>query len=413
MSAPLFKSEFPDVSSKEWMDKIVQDLKGKPYDDLSWEIDDSTIVDPFYTIQRSSPLDETIHDKILHQLKASSWNIIQDLSKQSKEEIKKAWASDVSIIQLNEEDVLENRSDIQCSIYTKNKLKDIGSNYKLVSLLCDPITAWISGKTSDLTLDLITDEKIRLAASSIPFHNAGANDFDEVALLLAELNEYLHFLNESNIKSKELIIEVSAGINFYSSIAKIRAIRILFDQLLHHYPKLFISYTLQVSTSSYYNSHIDEHTNLLRHSTMALSAAIAGADGIKVFPFSAPNALSLRMARNIQHLLKEESYMDKVADMMAGSYFMEELTRIFMDKIWNSFRQIEDDGGLIAGLKIGKIKEKLAAQHEERVQKYIENEQTMIGVNKYASAESQNSHQEDPIDDRAWILPSLTLSKYL
>lgn len=415
MSIPLFKSEFPDVSSMEWMDKIVHDLKGKPYDNLSWKIDDSTTIDPYYTIERSSELDEKIHAEILSQLKKSSWNIIQNLAGQPKEEIKKALDSDVSIIQVNQYDNLENRPEIQCKLYAKDKLKDIISKYPLINVLNDPISSWISGKTSDLDLTLITEKNVRIVVSSVPFHEAGAGDFEEMALLLSALNEYLHFLNKSNAKSKELIIELSTGINFYSSIAKIRACRILINQLLNHYPELSLSFTLQVSTSNYYNSHIDEHTNLLRHTTMALSAAIAGTDGIRVEPFMKTNSLSLRMARNIQHLLKEESYMDKVADMMAGSYFMEELTLVFTDKIWNAFRSIEDDGGLIANLKSGKIKEKLAIQHSKRVKKYQDKEKTMIGVNKYTSdsKEIENSLKNDEAEDKPWILPSLTLSKYI
>lgn len=415
MDKSLFKADFPEVSSREWMDKIVKDLRGKSLDSLQWKIDDSTIMEPYYTIHRNKEYDDPIHQTIIEQLRYNSWNIIQDLRDKNQEEVKKALTSDTTIIQLNAEDQIVNDAAIQCFIKDKSSLDSIKSKFNNINYLCSPLNDWINGVNAILDFSLLSENDLSIHLSSAAFHDAGADDFEEIGLLLASLNEYLHELNENNIRSKNIQVELCTGINFYSSIAKIRATRILIDQLLHLYPKLDISITLNAATSAYYTSHKDKHNNLLRHTTMALSAVIAGVDGLLVHPFEESNSFSLRMARNIQHILKEESYMDKVDDMMAGSYFFEELSIVFMDKAWNAFRKLEDEGGLIVNMRNGSVKKTLENQHSKRVSEYKDGTRTMIGINKYLPSENeQGSIDQTHLNSNSpWVLPTLTLSKFI
>jgi methylmalonyl-CoA mutase len=414
MNNSLFESDFPPNSSKEWMDKIVKDLRDKPYDSLNWHIDDVTVMDPYYTIQRNRDLDQVFHNVISAQLKSASWQIIQDLQNSSQEEINKALSSDVDIIQVNEHDPFLDKAAVQCFVSSKASLDSILYKYNNISILINPINEWISGSKPSFDPQLIKEDKTIIHLSSAAFHEAGADDFEEISLLLGAFNEYLHQLKKEGIKHKEFIIELSVGINFYLSIAKIRAIHILIEQLLAYYQDLNVDFTIRAKTSGYYTSHKDEHTNLLRHTSMALSAVIAGVDGLNVQPFEKANSLSLRMARNIQHILKEESYMDKVEDMISGAYFFEELTLTFIDKAWDAFRKIEDSGGFVALMATGEIKEMLQRSHLDRVEKYKSKEATMIGVNKYLSPDEEVIDiPVDPIRTEAWVLPRLTLSLYI
>lgn len=412
MSNTLFESDFPALSSKDWMDKIVKDLKGIPISKLIWKLDNNTIIDPYYTIERDRDLDAPIHNSILGQLKNSSWNIIQDLSGAGPNEIEKAKASNISIIELHESDELFNDSTVYCFVTSKQSLESIKSKYNNINILINPIDFWMLGKSKELDLHLTKENPSTIHLSSSVFHNAGADEFTELSLTLAALNEYLHYLKENSIDSKNIILNISCGINFYTSIAKLRAFRILVDQLLTNYDFTNLSFTFNASTSSYYNAHKDQYTNLLRHTTMALSAVIGGADGVNVLPFEEESSLSYRMARNIQHLIKEESYMDKVEDMMAGSYFFEELTMTFMDKSWNQFLKIEDKGGLISCMRSGYIKSILEEQHNTRVEKYRSDQATMIGVNKYTIDDVESSKSTKKSENTPdWVLPSHTLSK--
>ena len=107
--------------------------------------------------------------------------------------------------------------------------------------------------------------------------------------------------------------------------------------------------------------------------------------------------------------------MDKVQDMMAGSYFIEELSITFIDKAWGEFQNIERMGGLIKGLESGAIKEKIQLQHSERVVRINKEESTMIGVNKFMSLDDEKTNIiEHPIkDDHPWIITPITLSTNL
>jgi len=144
---------------------------------------------------------------------------------------------------------------------------------------------------------------------------------------------------------------------------------------------------------------------------MGLSAVFGSCDGLKITPFDKGSPLSYRMARNIQHLLKEEAYIDKVQDMMAGSYFIEELTLTFIDKVWESFREMEDRGGFISISRSGEIKKEIIKQHKKRVEGYKNLDSTMIGVNKFTLSDDDNSEEiEESNANHPWILPSITLS---
>ena len=85
----------------------------------------------------------------------------------------------------------------------------------------------------------------------------------------------------------------------------------------------------------------NENTNMIRATTMALSAVSGGVDTLDVLPSDYRNSpFGRRIARNVQHLLKMESYMDKVSDPSAGSYYIEQLTETIATKAWEKFQQM-------------------------------------------------------------------------
>jgi methylmalonyl-CoA mutase len=82
------------------------------------------------------------------------------------------------------------------------------------------------------------------------------------------------------------------------------------------------------------NAHADEHANMIAAATQALSAAVAGVHSLGVRPANnGSDAFHRRIARNVQHLLQMESGVDRVGDPAAGSYFLEKLTRMFVDAV--------------------------------------------------------------------------------
>lgn len=416
MSEALFESDFDRISNIQWMDKIVKDLKGGSFEKLNWNLDEHTLIEPFYTIERNKDFDTPIHQEIISKIVNPSWKIIQNINAASSEEYEKALDSGVDVIQVNEKQFLLNKPSFRCSVSSKQSLKSIKSKYSKIRLVTNPINHWVNGDSPKLNLELLNEKGIEIGVSGLAFHNAGADDFLESALILSSLNEYLHYLKSSDPKSLEnrkISIEIAIGINFYLGIAKIRAIRILMSQLLKEYALKNLSISINAVTSPYYNSHKDRYTNLLRHTTMGLAAVIGNVDGLIITPFEKENPFSNRLARNIQHLLKEESYMDKVMDMMSGSYFMEELTLTFIDKTWNEFLRIEEEGGFINNMRNGSIKVQINKQHSDRLAKINSEKRTMIGVNKYQieNEEIVDNEADKPASKEPWVLDPITLSK--
>jgi methylmalonyl-CoA mutase len=128
---------------------------------------------------------------------------------------------------------------------------------------------------------------------------------------------------------------------------------------------------LHACSGMWNKSVYDPYVNVLRLTTECMSAAIGGANAITILPFTnsykPADEFSSRIARNIQIILKEESYLDKVVDPSAGSYYIESLTDEIAQMAWNQFKKIEEVGGMLAVMENGLLKkdiEKVAAQRD-------------------------------------------------
>jgi methylmalonyl-CoA mutase len=84
----------------------------------------------------------------------------------------------------------------------------------------------------------------------------------------------------------------------------------------------------------------NENTNMIRATTMALSAVTGGVDTLNVMTADHKgSAFHRRMARNVQHLLKMECYLDRITDPAAGSFYIEQLTAKIAETAWQKFKQ--------------------------------------------------------------------------
>ncbi len=119
-------------------------------------------------------------------------------------------------------------------------------------------------------------------------------------------------------------------------LAKLRAIRILFAQLLKKHggsedTSCFIHAITKLS-----KTEEKDYTNMLRVTTRAMSAVLGGCDSLEVVPFDGEESdFSLRIARNVQLILQGESYLDKIVDPAAGSYYVETLTTKIVESVSN------------------------------------------------------------------------------
>ncbi|MEE1093325.1 MAG: methylmalonyl-CoA mutase family protein, partial [Bacteroidales bacterium] len=226
------------------------------------------------------------------------------------------------------------------------------------------------------------------------FNNAGASIVQELAYTLAAANDYLYNLTQKGIPAHSVgyrtVFAFATGSNYFMEIAKLRAARLLWTKIMEQYaPKCETAYQLHIHTeSSFYNKTIyDPYVNMLRTTTETMSAAIAGADSISVYPFDVAykkaDEFSTRIATNQQILLKEESYLDKVVDPAAGSYYIESLTNAIAEKAWEMFKEIEDKGGFVEAIKAGLVQDAIAATAAKRAKDVAMRKTTILGTNQY------------------------------
>jgi methylmalonyl-CoA mutase len=246
---------------------------------------------------------------------------------------------------------------------------------------------WHANKEKDLS---ILDGLKHVPVNVSLYQEAGANTVNELAIGLAHLNEYFTYLSEKkNLKKQPLHFIFSVGSDFFTEIAKFRAFRKLVALLQEQY-SVNLPIHIHVQTSLINKSALDSYTNMLRTTTEAMSAVIGGCDSLAVLPFNEQldevSDFSSRISRNQQHILKEESYLNKVADMASGSYYIETLTEELCEHAWEQFKMIESKGGFILCLESNFIQDLISKDAEHFKSQVKEGKMILVGVNKFQNA---------------------------
>jgi methylmalonyl-CoA mutase len=408
-------NEFSPTNAEDWKARLEKDLKGITFDALSVKDRNDITIHPFYT-------HEDIDVVNIAGRTQPGWSICEHIivedavtaNKQALEALNNG-ANGLCFILTKEVDAATLLHEIElpyiytcfdvngCNAFTEKLQEYLNSkNWSLADMECfvsnDFIGnylesgVWGNNFESDSQSFLSgfeTTKQINIQAAL--FQNAGSNSITELACVIAQVNEYLHLLDASNkIASLQKIqITIATDTNFYEQIAKLRALRNVLQLLLEQYG-LHTPLHLNVETSNIYRSPFDSYSNLLRDTLAGMAAVLGGCNSLYIHPFNEtlemPTAFSKRMSRNQQLIFKEESYLDKVADVAAGSYYIEQLTAQLSQKAWEAFKQTEADGGLIASFEKGKLKQAIENQAQQLILEYKEGKRVLIGVNKFPNA---------------------------
>jgi methylmalonyl-CoA mutase len=206
--------------------------------------------------------------------------------------------------------------------------------------------------------------------------------------------------------------QFSVGSSYFMEIAKLRAARMLWSKIIEAWSEkaaLNNAMFIHTNTSSWNQTVYDPYVNILRGATESMSAVIGGTDSLTVRPYDAPFRLadqfSNRIARNTQIVLKEESYLDKVIDPGAGSYYIEKLTATLMEGAWELFIQVEDTGGFHKSLMDGFIQDAVRESAESRMKNLATRRNIMVGTNQYPNLLEEMSAEIGDIPPPAKRLP--------
>ena len=228
-------------------------------------------------------------------------------------------------------------------------------------------------------------------------HNAGASEAQELGFILSCALTYFKWADEADIDlditATKIEICVSSSQNQFASIAKIRALRQLWAELLDGLGIKQSAAYIYAETSHRMVTKSDPWVNLLRSTVACFSAGIAGANQIGILPMSAAIGLSpsfdRRLARHMQTILIEESHLAAVTDPSHGSGYIENLTHEITQKAWENFQTTQRSGGLISNLLAGNIQQQIKLVSKRRTQDYKDGKLCLVGTSEFLNQDEE------------------------
>lgn len=438
--------EFPPVSTEEWEEVIKKDLRGADYKEkLKWDTGEGIDILPFY--RKEDLKDGRVKEPIRADLKDNKWSICcavfdQDVAQANKTALN-ALQRGADALQF--EIKIKSTSgmlggDLEgTSVQTQQEfntlLRDIkpeSTGLIFDSAMASPIMlamlknmqdsnltqpeisavfsydpyAYIAQKgqlpkREDLLVNEIIDlvrntqsaENIRpLCADARLWHNTGGTIVQELGLSLSAASEYMALLTDNGLDAVtaagSINFMTATGSKYFPEIAKFRALRLLWNQLLDAYDvKKEIPAYVHAETSVWNKTVFDPYVNMLRSTTEGMSAAIGGIDSLTIHPFDRvfeqPDDFSERIAKNTQIIMQEEAYFDKVTDPAAGSYYIEKLTDKIAGEAWTLFQEIEQEGGLLKSLRNGTVQTSIESVQKQRDREIATRGRIFVGTNQY------------------------------
>ena len=228
--------------------------------------------------------------------------------------------------------------------------------------------SWIAKSVEIVNITAPLPRYRSISVTGNMINDAGAYSYQELGYALSYGNQVLSALIENGVDpstaAKKIKFEFGVGSNYFMEIAKFRAARWLWANIVGAYKapchhecdnkaddgtcRCAAKMNIHATTSQFNQSLYDPYVNLLRTQTEAMSAALGSVDSLTVRPFDetfeTPTEFAERIAVNQQLLLKEEAHFDKVTDPSAGSYYIETLTSSLAEQAWNLFLETEETG---------------------------------------------------------------------
>lgn len=436
-------TEFPPVSTEQWEAVITTDLKGADYErKLVWKTGEGFNVRPYYRAENlegveflGSQAGEFPFVRGTHN--HNKWLVHQTIAVKCAEEANKTalkllnsgvdslgfCVGEAEVTEQYLETLLseihlpaveltfcgEHISRIVEPVLAYAEKHGVAKDDLRVNFCIDPIIRDLSVKgdfcchTGEKCFARIAElikateeyKHVRIVnVSGATFSNAGSTIVEELAFTLSAAHEYIVRLMELGLSidqvARKIRFSFAVTSNYFLEMAKFRAARLLWANIVKAYApqkdcacKMFAHAT----TSTWNQTVYDPYVNMLRGTTEAMSAAIAGVHSLEVMPFDyafeAPTEFSMRIARNAELLLKHEAHIDHVVDPAGGSYYIENLTKNIAEQAWALFREIEDKGGYIEAFRAGAIVEKVKASAAAKDKNISSRRLILLGANQY------------------------------
>jgi methylmalonyl-CoA mutase len=366
MKQTLDFKEFSNSNLEIWKKGVTKELGEKSYESLIWSFDDHLEIEPYYT-ENSDVLD-------VFAKTSTYWAIKESFEYKSPEILNKSILKSLEGGVNSIEIVLTNDAKVDFNLLFKNifvqyievffsgkyaNANTISDYWKYCESLGLDVASLKGGlmsfANSNEVDNRVTLQKVR--TTSFTFFSIDASPIQNMGGLASHSLIYAMIEGERLVQSLickgQSVGEAIASIRFvfasepsyFIEIAKLRAFRTMWATIVKTYdPQLDLTDKILIDTksSAYYQSSVDRHNNLLRATTQSMSSIIGGTDSLEVIGFeqslNKDTEEARRWARNIQHLLIEESYFNLLKDAAKGSYYIEEITTKLAEHTWTKFQ---------------------------------------------------------------------------
>ena len=447
-------ADFPPVSTERWMEVITADLKGADFQKrLVWRTNEGFNVNPFYRAENIEGFLSTGNlpgqfPYVRSTRKDNVWYVRQDIDvKDYAEANKKALsllergvtsfgfhlpknnlsAENLEIllngiapdkVELNFKTCISKTHEMARLVVAYVTSKNLNVLECFGSIEYDPfrkilkkgmdVPNWADDAAEMVKITAPLPRYRSISVTGNLLNDAGAYSYQELGFSLSYGNQVLGALIEKGLDrslvAKKIKFELGVGANYFMEIAKFRAGRWLWAEIVNAYkppcpPHIECDNTaadgtclcaakmnIHASTSRFNQSLFDPYVNMLRTQTEAMSATIGAVDSLTVRPFDeafeTPTEFAERIAVNQQLLLKEESHFDKVTDPSSGSYYIESLTVSLAEQAWKLFLETEEKG-FYQALKAGTVQDAIAASADARFKALANRREILLGTNQY------------------------------
>lgn len=419
MSNNMKNIEFEKPAYSDWQDAAIKALKGKPFESLFSKTNEGVTLQPLYTQESLvAKLGEELDLQVatIRSLQNSqAFQVAQQIHADTSEAFF-AQLED-SLARGNEVITVDSRVKFDWTEEVLVKLASYFSEYSFkitIENTKDPLLAVFDNIAEDqreavkgfiVSKDPISFNAFpnvrSVSADTTVYHNEGANAVQELAYALALAAKFAEQEESFEAFSKKFFVIFAIDTQFFTEIAKLRAFKVLWKAFSSAYgvtDSVKIPTVAETSLRSF--SKLDVYVNLLRSSNEALSGLIGGADLFTVHPhdvLTKPTEQSIRIARNVSLILKEETNVLKVTDPAGGSYFIESLTADFVKEAWALFLDIEAAGGMDEYIASGKLAEEVATTYHTRIKAASTRKQSLIGTNIYANPADVLEQDTNPL----------------
>lgn len=375
MSNSDYLNSFPKDTTDAWRNRVERELKGKSYEDfLIWKSNEGFEIEAWQN-SRPSPLPRLIAP-------SDPWKIIEPIYSTDAQEANKLA---LAALNVGAEAVWFQKSFLGAAsqVASQGIDKGIAPVFIRNGNITNPFHSLLkSGQSNDTE-----SEETTFYLDGNRLRERGAGVIDELAILLSQAIE---LGRKTNFEKQPLFVS-GIGNAFLTEVAKLRALRWLWLSILQKEGKTPQNASILAKNLTIGYALNDEHTNILRATSSAMSSAIGGAQYVMIEPWDRSwkdqNTFSSRISRNIQNLLKEEARLDKNLNPADGSYLIENLTVKIAKLAWAKVNEIESKGGFTEYALSGQLKSGLNKSRAQIIDSYEKNRSILVGVNKFQSSE--------------------------